>query len=259
MPKVQLLGRIFPLALNVTIDQIPKVNYKTLELELDIFVEIHIQKNNVVVACELNKWVKDEHLMPVYMRALDAVRAVVDIASFVSGMGFTVLLETLVEPNGATSSIAPMQPELVALSTSARNDAVPTAADNNNFDKVMRIVLTDFSLARALRDLIDAITDTHVSPLACGRVMEGIRHVIAPNLERKKGWAKMNEILRIDRSYLDLIIDQSKGPRHADPAHVTGEVCREITRRAWIIMNRIFEYKKRGSQPLPESEFPVLR
>jgi hypothetical protein len=65
--------------------------------------------------------------------------------------------------------------------------------------------------------------------------------------------------LQIDRSYLEFITDTSTGPRHADPEHIPGSVCHEISVRAWTITNRFFEYLKRGSQPLPLSDFPLLR
>jgi hypothetical protein len=259
MPKILLLGRVLPMAASVNISELPTTNWKAPDAGLDMNFKVHIQNNNIVVDCEINKWDKNRDLMNVYMRALDTTRAIVDVISFSSGIGLTTLLDTLVEPNGVKSQIVGQQPELAVISTSVKNDAQPTKADDNNLDKVLRLVLTDVSLFRALRDLIDAITETHVSPIACGRAMEGLKHSIAPGLERKKGWAKMNEILRIDRNYLDLITSQSIGPRHADPAHVTGAICREITIRSWTIMNRYFEYRKRGSQPLPESEFPVLR
>jgi hypothetical protein len=32
-----------------------------------------IRNNNIVITCNLNKWSKADHLMPLYMRALDTV------------------------------------------------------------------------------------------------------------------------------------------------------------------------------------------
>jgi hypothetical protein len=32
----------------------------------------------------------------------------------------------------------------------------------------------------------------------------------------------------------------------------------EISRRAWVIMNRFFEYKKRNAGSLPLADFPPL-
>ena len=61
----------------------------------------------------------------------------------------------------------------------------------------------------------------------------------------------MNATLRLERSYVDLILDHSKGPRHADRAHISGAICSEIVKRSWKIMNRLLEYLKRGFSHSP--------
>jgi hypothetical protein len=256
MPKIQLLGRVLPPAMIVNLHRLPTVSWKG---PVDISITVRVENSNVVIDCELDKWDKDEHMMPVYMRALDTARVAVDLCSFQSGLGMSVVLESLVDVDGTKSLLMAQHPSLSAFSGSVQNAAPPQTPAENNYDKVFRCVAVDVPSFRALHDLIEAITQTHVAPVACGRAMEGIRHVIAPGLERKKGWTKMNDALRMERSYLDLILDTSTGPRHADPAHVTGDVCKEITERSWVVMNRFFEYLKRGSQPLPVSELSYSR
>jgi hypothetical protein len=259
MLKLQFLGHILPASAVLNTTDLPKTNWKAPDLDLDMTFTVQIVNNAISIDVEINKWNKDEHLGHVYMRALDIARGVVDLCSFRSAIGLTVVFETLVEPDGTKSMLLIQQPELAGLASSLENKAPPTTPHQNNFDKVLRIILTNPPLIRALHDLIEAITQTHVSPTACGRAMERIRHFIFPGI-RKKGWAKMNDALRVDRSYLDLITDTSKGPRHSDPEHIPGSVRLEISKRAWAIMDRFFEYLKRGgSQPLPESEFPILR
>jgi hypothetical protein len=68
----------------------------------------------------------------------------------------------------------------------------------------------------------------------------------------------MRENLRVDRSYLQLITDQSKAPRHGDVQAIEALVTEEVAKRCWTIMNRYFEFKKRGGSPLPLSEYPLL-
>jgi hypothetical protein len=214
---------------------------------------ISIQENVVLVECELNQWRMADHLIPVYMRALDLTRAVVDVASFRAGLGLTVVLEEIEQPDGAKGLYVPVGQDLSRLPSVFKD-----REGENSFASVLRIAMTNVSLFRALRDMIDAITYPHVAPVCCGRAIEGVRHILAPDEERKKGWAIMNATLRLERSYVDLILDHSKGPRHADPAHISAAICSEIVKRSWKIMNRLLEYLKRGSQPLPQSEFPTL-
>jgi hypothetical protein len=259
MCMVQLLGVVLPLAAGLSIDGLPTTTWKSAELGLEMTFKIQIRDNNVVIDCELNKWSKEYHLMLAYMRALDTVRAIVDVASFSYGVGLIVILDQFVGPDGAKSALVPTQPDLAALSTAVKNRTGPKTPEDNHFHQVLKLTIANVPVFRALRELIDAISETHVSPVACGRAMEGLRHVIAPSLEPKHGWVKMREALQIDRSYLEYITNISTGRRHADPEHISGSVRHEITIRAWTIMNRFFEYLKRGSQPLPLSEFPTLK
>jgi hypothetical protein len=121
------------------------------------------------------------------------------------------------------------------------------------------IVLSDPTLFLALNDLVSAITIPHVAPVACSRAMDGLRHLIAsPDAKEPLAWQQMRDALRVDRNFLQLISDTSKGPRHARPGHIPGDIVKEICRRSWIIMNRYLEYVKRGHQPLPVVEFPLL-
>jgi hypothetical protein len=231
MPKVQFLGRTLPATAVVNTTDLPKTNWKMPDLDLHMTFTVQIVNSIMSVDIEINKWDKDEHLVQVYMRALDIARGAVDLCSFRDAVGLTVVFETLVEPDETTSLLSLQQPELAGLASSVENKTPPATSDQNNFDKVLRHILTNPALIRALHDLTEVLSQTHISPIACGRAMEGIRHFIAPGLERKKGWAKMNKALRIDRAYLEVITDTSAGPRHADPAHVSGCLHRHMQTR----------------------------
>jgi hypothetical protein len=71
MCKVQPLGAILPLAVGLSISDLPTATWKSVELSPEMTGKIQIRNNEIVVSCELKKWAKDDHLMPVYMRALD--------------------------------------------------------------------------------------------------------------------------------------------------------------------------------------------
>lgn len=261
MPKIQFQGRVSPAGAACNISGLPTAHWPHTELGLEMTFTFTIEQGVVVIDCELNKWNRKQHYIHAYMRALDMIRAAVDLCVFSTGIGMTVVLETLIEPDGTKSTLQFYEPKLPIISTAVRNDSEPQSLEDNNYVKVFAQVFANDAARRALRDLAETVSETHIAPVACGRAMEGIRNVIAPLPEKKKAqaWAKMNEALRIDRSYIDLIKDTSTGPRHGDPTHIPGPICMEITERSWIIMNRFFEYLKRGSQPLPESEFPTLR
>src|ERR1700741_442292 len=108
---------------------------------------------------------------------------------------------------------------------------------------MVNFVLSDPTLFMALNDLVSAITIPHVAPVACIRAIEGIRHLIAlPDTKEPQAWQQMRDALRVDRNFLQFISDASKGPRHARPGHIPGDIVKEVCRRSWIVMNRYLEY-----------------
>jgi hypothetical protein len=44
-----------------------------------------------------------------------------------------------------------------------------------------------------------------------------------------------------------------------DPGHAPGSETGEAAKRSWTVMNRYFEYVKRGRQPLPQAQFSLLK
>jgi hypothetical protein len=186
------------------------------------------------------------------MRAYDIAKAMIDLVSFSTGHGLLFVLETLTENEDCITSVVPQQPELGALATSVAGHA--------QFNQVLQIVLSDPPLILALRDLIDAITLWHRAPTSCARAIEALRHSVARGeMDRERQWKIFNEALRLERSYLTNVMAHSTGPRHGDPAHIPGAVTRDVAKRAWIVMDRYLEFRKRGgNSPLPISDFPVL-
>jgi hypothetical protein len=255
MIRVQFSGRILPAALHVSIPNTPKVSFRDAEmtqLGLEFSATVHIEQSIVTINCDLNKFEKTQHLTPITMRAYDIAKAMIDLVSFSTGHGLLFVLETLTDDEGCITSVAPQQPELGAL--------VKSVVGRAQFDQVLQIVLSDPPLFLALRDLIDAITLWHRAPTSCARAMEALRHSVAPGeTDRKRQWEIFNEALRLEQSYLNRVMGHSTGPRHGDPAHIPGAVTRDVAKRAWIVMDRYLEFRKRGGHsPLPISDFPVL-
>jgi hypothetical protein len=91
----------------------------------------------------------------------------------------------------------------------------------------------------------------------CAHTIEHIRHIMAPGRDRKVGWEIMRNTLNIDKDYLESVSKTSVGPRHGD---FSPEFLNSNARiRAWTVMNRYLEFRKRGGKDaLPLSEFPLL-
>ena len=131
--------------------------------------------------------------------------------------------------------------------------------DNPDFHDTLSTFLHDPHLSWALRDLIEANTLPNHASINCARAVEALRVLMTgADTPRSKAWGEFQEALRLSREFREYITDVSTAPRHGNRAPIGSDVTNEITRRAWLIMDRYIVYKKRGSQPLPESEFPLL-
>jgi hypothetical protein len=169
-----------------------------------------------------------------------------------------VAIETFTNPVGEKSVFVPQDHSVAALCT-AFNLAPATTKGENSFNTVLEIVLSDWRIFRILRELIEAITLPHESAVNCARAIEGLRHYVSPaGAPRNQTWAILRDGLKLTEPYLKMITEVSTAPRHGDPVHIPGSTTTEIVRRTWTIMNRFFEYKKRGGSSLPESDFPWL-
>jgi len=250
MPTVHFLGKIVPEGVvKVTIDHKPIVTWTLTDASITGNFIINVRDSLVDVEISLNAY-RPDLFADVYIRALDLSRGSIHTVAFAMGYGLNVLLEKFIDPAGTMTLIAASDDTLPALST-----AVTLQTD---FDQVHSIVLTDTSVRHALNDLIQAITLPHVGPVNSALAMDRLKHLIAPELKDPQAWKKMRDVLQIDEPYLKYITDASKSGRHGRPDYIPGTITTETLHRAWTVMNRYLEYRKRNAGPLPTSEFPLL-
>ena len=229
----------------------PELEWKWQEQNLELIFRVKIDNSIVNVECELEKY-ELTYFTELHKRASDLISASANLAAFATGYGLIVTLDTFIDATGTPSQVILYDPSLPPLCTAyGLGDA-----RQGDFAAVFNIVLTEPSLFRAINNLIAAITFPHCSTVNCGRVVDSIRRMISPTLDGAAAWQAMHHALNVSRPYQEWISKQSTGPRHADPAFVPGTVTTEVARRTWVIMNRFFEYRKRGSQSLTAPEFP---
>jgi hypothetical protein len=183
------------------------------------------------------------------IRAFDLARANINLVAFATGQGLTVEFEYILDARGMPSYLVPNNLPM------AQHCKSYQLSNPNSFDEMYNIVVGEPDLARSLNDLIQAITTPHVSPISCGRAMDAISGNIRDD---KKAWKMMRDALNIDEQYIRLVTATSADPRHGRPGHVPPHVTDEVCNRAWMIMHRFLEYRKRGSKPLPITAFPLL-
>jgi hypothetical protein len=77
--------------------------------------------------------------------------------------------------------------------------------------------------------------------------------------DQPRAWAAMQAALNISQPYQKRISALSTSPRHADRSFINGADVTEALKRTWTVMNRFFEYRKRGKKPLVPPDFPLLK
>lgn len=222
--------------------------------KLIVDTSISITKGIVEVICESNLFGTDNYDGQVQLRANEVARTVINCYAFGKGMGLSVILETVIKPDGIKYNIQERRADLEPLVTVLRS------GHDGGIDikAALLILLSDPTIFVAMNDLISSLTQVQEAPVKCGRAIDAIRHYMAPAHDRKQGWPAMRENLNITQPYLEFITEHSKAPRHGDVKGSTFPTTREVIKRSWVVMNRFLEFKKRGDQKLPLSDFPLL-
>jgi hypothetical protein len=243
--------------MELSILNIPELDWEDEPLGLKMHFIFHIVTSLVEVECQVNRYLPDDvpHL---HMRALDLARACVDVWAFAKGVFPTVYLETFFPPKGDPQILVPQNPVVAGLCSSYKFDN-NTSAENTNLDKVIRLLISDPALFMPLNELSMANTLPHLAPANCGRVLDGLRKLVVPGFDPKKAWPIFQASLNADEKYLEFISDLSANPRHGDRSHIPAAPVMEAMKRTWVIMDRFIEYRKKGNQPLPLANFPLLK
>lgn len=253
MPKVTFIGRVLPEATAFTLRFAEPVNWNPGGVSMRLSVDI--DQSKITVTCDLSEF-RREYFADLHNGVYDLVRTHVNLVSFCEGFGWIVFLETFIDPDGNRIPLYTHFPKLAAECTAFKMDfAVPE--ESPDFIAAAKAVITEPALLYALNDLMETLTRPHIAPVNCGRVLDGLRKIVAPNEEAAQGWPILREIVNVDEPFLRYVMDLSKNPRHGDRSYIDGQNTREVVRRCWAVMNRFIEYRKRGSKPL--SDFATLR
>lgn len=257
MPTYKFSGRVLPLFNDFRVSTPVTANWNdpiNPPISLAMTATLTIDNGIIDILCASNLSGTDDYDGQVYLRALDLASAVVSTYAFGKGIGLSVVLESVIKPDGIKYNIQERRPQLEALVT-----ALHSRQDGGiDITAILPIILSDPTIFVALTDLIGSINHTKEAPVKCGRAVDAIRHYMAPQNDRKAGWPAMRSSLNLGQSFLEFITESSKGPRHGDVKGGTFSNVEEIIRRAWIVMDRFLEFKKRGDQPLAITDFPLL-
>lgn len=254
MPTVHFRGTVLPALFNLEI-HLPPILWKPRDpqpADPKVVITLNVANSQIDIACELEEFDFNIQGPMVYVRAGDIASAAVDCFCFARGLGQTIVLHTFVDANGNESPIARRNEQLPALCTAF-------TLDSDSYTEALTIVTREPALLLAMNDLVSTLTQHHLAPINCGRVIDGIRNLISPpGTDSSQGWENMRCALNFSGEYLKFVTNLSIAPRHGDRSAVSREDSGEAINRCWRAMNRFLEFRKRGNLALAPPDFPLL-
>jgi hypothetical protein len=241
-------GRVIPEVRRVTIPQVDPLRYSD---PWGFHANIHISIVDGKVAIDCFCFDPEPQPGMCMVRCYECATSLVDLYAFTKGWSLSVILDSMIV-GGTTTPVALSELSLQPLASSISSD--------DDFRCIWQVVLKRFNLKFALRDLVVGVGSLNYPHIGSARCIEAVRGLLASDAPNERAaWSKMRSLLNVERDYLQHITDGSRRPRHGDRGGVTGDGQRIALQRAWTIMNRYFEFMKRGGeQPLPNAEFPTL-
>jgi hypothetical protein len=245
--RFQFRGKVLPQIVSLSIDYRPVVSRAELPGEPAATYALSIQ-DGVVKIDVAGEFSSEAECLSLHGPAYDLSRTVVELAGLSDGVAYHVLIDEAVFPDGRHLPLLMGDHRLAALIRSFHSDDLEAVAD---------LVLCDPPLARALSDVVSVMSWPHYSPIACGRVADSLLRLLTPEGEQPK-WARLHEVLRVDRAYVQPLSNYSAPPRHGDRQSLTGAITSDLAARAWTLFDRYLAYRLGGGQPLDADTFPTL-
>ncbi len=257
MPTIIFSGRVTPKSIHVSLATLRiEVGYGegTTVDGLQTEFEFSIKNSVVEVRCHLNRFLERDYNHLVAL-ALEVARSSVDLMAFSTGIGISLTIDMVTFPDGSSREVYHHDLLLPPLCTAFRTDGI-----DSGFSEVLSIVIGDRDIMMALNDLTSTMAP--LSPRArinCARAVEALARIISRRgTKPPQRLPKISEALNLSKDYIESVT-QAKGPRHGDYFVPLGLPMHELRARAWTVMNRFLEFRKRGSaSPLPTTEFPLL-
>jgi len=223
---------------------------------LEARFEFSIDNSIVEVTCQVNRLL-DTDYPALLLSAFELARSSVDLMAFSTGHGMTLILNKVLYPDGRELDIYHDDPNLPPLCTAYRTNQ----SDDQNLGDILTIVTQDRQVMMALNDLTSTMEVPMRIPANCFRAIEAIKQAITRVGRPPKRYGLLRDSLNVDDVYINPVEQESKGPRHGDyhrpPIVPLSEA--EIRQRAWRVMNRFLEFRKRGNVPLTSPEFDLLK
>lgn len=190
--------------------------------------------------------VTDEIISALYAPAWTVTEALVHSEGFLAGVPYTATIERVHLPDGSVKQFV----------LADRSLAEAHGLEKRHLEEVADLACTDLRIKLLLSDALHSLGISDYSPIACGRVADGIARFIAPDVKAPEMWRQTRELLRVDEGFLRSLSDVSKAARHADRQEVTAAINQRTAHRAWALLGRFIRFRIDGK--LDPDAFPIL-
>ncbi len=225
MPKITFKGALLPPSIRLNIEGIGPI--RMIQAGGDTisgftFADFTIKVKDFLleVECEVNKYegIADQTIL--LMHAYNLARAVVDSLCFIKGIGLTVYIESVVNPNGKERILGPQTDRVSGLCTAFTLE--PTS-----YSAMVMLLISEPRILIALNDLVASISSFHLASINCARAVEAIRTAMAPEtMDRNDAWLLVQKNLNVSKAYTQFITSESRGPRTHLINILVGGICK---------------------------------
>ena len=249
MTAVKIFGRVYPAGLTVDLHA-PQIKYASDDGKLTAEIDVKVVKSDVCVSWTTTDYNRDT-LLAIWVTSRKLATALVDLVALRIGAAATVIMDRYQDHTGHSDVLSFVEPKVKGISTLLDSDAGLLSA--------FSVIANEQHLMTVLEDLISGLWSQDHKVINCARSVEAIRQLIAGyHLEPDAQWPIFRKALNVERSYLDLIINYSKDPRHGKKDSAPASDVDTIMERTWTLIYRFFYYRLGGNKSLAEKQFPVL-
>ena len=257
---IRITGRVFPTCIefSFTTTLMPAIQIDPATPSiidgLEARFQFSIQNSQVEVLCHVNR-IRATDFDFLFASAYETTRSAIDLMAFSIGNGLTLILENAYYPDGTVADIYHSDPLLPPLCKSYRTNQVQP---DGSLDIALLTLFGDRAVMMALHDLTETMEAPSRIRTNCFRAVEAIGQSISRKGKPPKIYGVLRDALNVSDAYVAPIMEESKGPRHGDYFRTPLVSEYEVRRRAWVIMDRFLEFRKRNDTPLTSPEFEAL-
>jgi hypothetical protein len=244
-------GRAFPERLPIKVSVPLKSNTLYPALGVSVDTVVHIVDSQILAHVSVTEGDTDIHTIKNLVEA--QVRVILDLAGYQFGGSFDIEIISAISRDTEESVV--FGNTIPLLQNIRKNDY--GVID----DQLLRAVTGNPFASKVLADFREAMRMVLDTGFFCNRAIDSMMQSMKPSPKEratKQDWVRLHDALKIKQSYAHRVKKHSDDARHGNLVAISDNERAEVFVVTHEIIRRYLAYLVRGSQPLPEAEFPIL-